>query len=638
MACVPLVLLAGCPQKQAGNGVAANATAPETTAPVQSAASAPATTQAQSAEIAAKTARAAKIQQIIRQSESSYRSGVNNYQRGRLEAARTDFDFAVDLILTSGMDVKSDPQLSDEFDHLVDAINSLEMTALKQGTGFSAPIEAAPLDAADQVTFPANAALTAKVQEELKTTQSDFPLVVNDYVAGFISYFSNSPAGHAHLQRSLERAGKYKDMISKVLRDEGVPQDLIYLAVAESGFQPQVVNARSGAGGMWQFMPTQGVYGLSRNSYYDERFDPEKSSIAYAKYMKMLHNQFGDWYLAMAAYNWGAGNVQRAVMRTGYADFWELYRRNVLPQETKNYVPGIIAAIIMAKNPQQYGLEGMVPDPPVVSDTVKVNYAIDMRLVADLTGASLQQIVALNPSLLHMSTPRDMKFDLHLPVGTQEVYQKRIQGIPEDRRTSWRFHVVRVGESLDSIATSLHGRPAEIAETNDLAANAAISAGQELIVPIANAAVATHPLRYTTRSGDTLVTVADRFNISVEDLRRWNHLSSSTIAPHRSLAVVEPVHLAPATHVRATRGSRSKSGAKTRAGVKADTGAKAEARTKSGAKAKSGAGDRTEASVHAGKSSHSKAASGASKSSAKTSSHVAASSQTARPKHHAAHR
>jgi membrane-bound lytic murein transglycosylase D len=632
MACVPLVLLAGCPQKQAGNGVAANATAPETTAPVQSAASAPATTQAQSAEIAAKTARAAKIQQIIRQSESSYRSGVNNYQRGRLEAARTDFDFAVDLILTSGMDVKSDPQLSDEFDHLVDAINSLEMTALKQGTGFSAPIEAAPLDAADQVTFPANAALTAKVQEELKTTQSDFPLVVNDYVAGFISYFSNSPAGHAHLQRSLERAGKYKDMISKVLRDEGVPQDLIYLAVAESGFQPQVVNARSGAGGMWQFMPTQGVYGLSRNSYYDERFDPEKSSIAYAKYMKMLHNQFGDWYLAMAAYNWGAGNVQRAVMRTGYADFWELYRRNSLPQETKNYVPGIIAAIIMAKNPQQYGLDGMVPDPPVVSDTVKVDYAIDMRLVADLTGASLPQIVALNPSLLHMSTPRDMKFDLHLPVGTQEVYQKRIQGIPEDRRTSWRFHVVRVGESLDSIATSLHGRPAEIAETNDLAANAAISAGQELIVPIANAAVATHPLRYTTRSGDTLVTVADRFNISVEDLRRWNHLSSSTIAPHRSLAVVEPVHLAPATHVRATRGSRSKSGAKTRAGAKADTGAKAEARTKSGA------GDRTEASVHAGKSSHSKAASGASKSGAKTSSHVAASSQTARPKHHAAHR
>ncbi len=134
------------------------------------------------------------------------------------------------------MDLKTDPQLADEFDHLLNAVNSLEMAALKQGNGFSPVLEAAPLDAANEVTFPANAALTAKVTAELKTTQSDFPLVVNDYVAGFISYFSNSAAGHAHLLRSLERAGKYKEMISKNLRDQGVPQDLIYLAVAESGF------------------------------------------------------------------------------------------------------------------------------------------------------------------------------------------------------------------------------------------------------------------------------------------------------------------------------------------------------------------------------------------------------------------
>ncbi len=550
-ACLPLVLLGGCPRQQAGaaGGVPAKATAPAITAPQRAAPTAPAMTQAQSIDLAA---RANKVQQLIRQAEGAYSSGVENYRAGKLEAARSNFDMAVDLILTSGMDVKNDPRLSDEIEHLLDRINALEMSALKQGTGFSEPIEAAPLDAADEVTFPSNAALTAKVEDELKTTQSDFPLVVNDYVAGFISYFSNSPAGHAHLVSSLERAGKYKDMISKVLREEGVPQDLIYLAVAESGFQPQALNARSGAGGMWQFMPT-GAYGLVRNAWVDERFDPEKSSRAYARYIKSLYDEFGDWYLAMAAYDWGPGYVQRSVMRTGYADYWELYRRNELPQETKNYVPGIIAAIIMAKNPQQYGLEGLVPDAPVVSDTVTVDYAIDLRLVADVTGASLSEIVALNPSLLRMSTPGDTEFDLHIPAGMQDVYLKRIQKVPEDKRSSWRFHVVRADESLDGIASSLHSRDSEIAAVNGMGANATLDAGDELVVPVTNVAAAQHPLHYTTRAGDTLVTVADRFNVSVEDLRRWNHLSSSTVRPHRTLAVSEPVHLAPATRLRAKR-------------------------------------------------------------------------------------
>ena len=578
-ACVPLVLLTGCPQQQAGapGAVSAKATAPTIPAPVQTPAPTSAMTQAQTDEQAAKDR---KQQQLIAQVEGAYHSGVNNYRAGRLEAARSDFDLAVDAMLTSGLDLKSDPQLSDEFDRLVNQINSLEMSALKQGSGFSEPVEAAPLDAADEVTFPANAALTAKVQEELKTTQSDFPLVVNDYVAGFINYFSNSKEGHAHLLRSLERAGKYKDMISKTLREEGVPQDLIYLAVAESGFQPQALNARSGAGGMWQFMPT-GAYGLARNGWVDERFDPEKSSRAYAKYIKSLYNQFGDWYLAMAAYNWGPGNIQRSVMRTGYADFWELYRRNALPQETKNYVPGIIAAIIMAKNPKQYGLEGLVPDPAVVSDTVSVDYVVDLRLVADLTDVSVGEIVALNPSLLRMTTPGDADFDLHLPAGTRDSFLKRIKDIPEDKRTSWRFHVVRAGESLDSIATSFHGHPQEIAAANAITADAAVTTGEELIVPVPAAIALPHPLHYTTKAGDTLVTVADRFNVSVEDLRRWNHLSSSKIAPRRLLYVSQPIRLAPVTHVRAKR-SRTAAGTtvtkKTVAATATKSSAKAPAR------------------------------------------------------------
>jgi membrane-bound lytic murein transglycosylase D len=549
IACAPLVLLAGCPQQVAPVALPAQAAAPTIATPTPDKAAA----DLAQAQAAAEAARARKAQQLIDQAEGDYRSGVDNYRGGRLEAARSDFDAAVDLMLTSGMDLKADPQLSDEFERLLNQINSLEMSALKQGNGFSEPLEAAPLDAADEVTFPPDAALTAKVAEELKTTQSDLPLVVNDYVAGFISYFTKSKVGHATLVHSLQRAGKYKDMISQDLRDQGVPQDLIYLAVAESGFQPQAVNRGSGAGGMWQFMPFQGVYGLTFNAWYDERFDPEKSSQAYARYMKMLYNQFGDWYLAMAAYNWGPGNVQRAVMRTGYADFWELYKRNALPTATKNYVPGIIAAAIMAKNPKQYGLEDMVPDPPVAADTVSVDYAVDLRLVADVTNATLGEVVELNPSLLRMTTPQDTDFDLHLPAGTRDLFLKRIQQIPEGKRASWRFHVVRAGESLDTIATSYHDRPSEIASANALAPDASINTGDELVVPVAVAIAAPHPLHYITRAGDTLVTVADRFNVSVENLRRWNHLSSSTIKPQRSLFVSQPVRLAPAAHTSAKK-------------------------------------------------------------------------------------
>jgi membrane-bound lytic murein transglycosylase D len=557
-ACVPLVFLTGCPedktaQTKAPGKVPAQATAPVTASPAAAnAAQAPPST----AQTVQDAAAAYKSQQLINSVEQTYRNGVNNYRAGHLEAARADFDSAVDLMLTSGLDLKGDPQLNDEFEHLLDAVNSLEIAALKQGNGLSPVIEAAPLDAANEVTFKSDAALNARLNAELKTTQSDFPLVINDYVAGFISYFTSSTGGHAHLLRSLERAGRYKDMISRDLREEGVPQDLIYLAVAESGFQPQALNAHSGAGGMWQFMPFAGAYGLTRNGWFDERFDPEKSSRAYARYMKELFNQFGDWYLAMAAYNWGPGNVQRAVMKTGYADFWELYRRGVLPAETRNYVPGIIAAIIVAKNPTQYGLDNLNPDPPVLFDTITIDYAIDLHLVADVTNASLQEIVALNPSLLRMSTPNDVSFDLHVPPGARDAYLTRIKEIPEEKRSSWRFHVVRAGESLDAIAATLHVRVSEIAETNSIASGESLDEGDELIIPVATATT-THAQRYTVRRGDTLITVADRFGVSVEQLRRWNRVSSNHITPGHVITVSEPVKLAPGTRVRG-KSSRSK--------------------------------------------------------------------------------
>lgn len=596
LACAPLVLLAGCPQDKAGQAAAPGKISPQKTAPMASnsgaapAGQTAARTGAQSSEDPAK---AQSIQQLIARAEQSYHNGVENYRAGHLEAARADFDSAVDQMLTSGLDLKSDPQLSDEFEHLLDAVNSLEIAALKQGNGLSPALEAAPLDTANEVTFPPNAALTAQLSAELKTTQSDFPLVVNDYVAGFISYFNNNAAGHAHLLRSLERAGKYKEMIQRILREEGVPQDLIYLGVMESGFQPQALNAHSGAGGMWQFMPFAGAYGLERNGWVDERFDPEKSSRAYARYVKSLYNQFGDWYLALAAYNWGPGYVQRAVMRTGYADFWELYRRGMLPAETKNYVPGIIAAVIMEKNPARYGLDKIVPEAPVISDTVTVDYSIDLPLVADLTGATLQEIVALNPSLLRLNTPQDTPFDLHIPTGTLQAFQARVKEIPTDKRSTWRFHVVKAGESLEAIASMLHARVADINEANDIAKDDPPEPGDELVVPV-TIATPTRTQHYKVRRGDTLVTVADRFGVTVEDLRRWNHLSSNTVQAGHTLAVSEPVRMAPHSRARRTsvsagksRRSSSKSSATSHTTTRHSTTKVASKKTKSSSKSKS---------------------------------------------------
>jgi membrane-bound lytic murein transglycosylase D len=572
--CAPLTLFCvGCPSNDplagtAGSPVKTSAKqtaptiAPAPQAKPQTGAQAPAAppqSQAAATAVQAADQNAVKAQQLISKAEAIYSSGVENYRGGRLDAARMDFDFAVDTMLTSGLNLKSDGPLADEFDRLVNAVNALEMAALKQGNGFSPKLDAAPIDAENDITFAPNPELVAKLKTELNV-QSDLPLIINDQVAGYIGIFSNSTSFRNHMAASLERVGKYKTMIQKVLAEESVPQDLIYLAVAESGFQPQALNARSGAGGMWQFMPT-GAYGLTRNGFFDERFDPEKSSRAYARYIKSLYGQFGDWYLAMAAYDWGPGNIQRAVQRTGYADFWELYRRNAMPKETRAYVPQILAAVIMAKNPEKYGLDKVIPDEPVLYDTVNLDYAIDLRLAADVTGATVQELVGLNPSLLRLSTPRDMSFDLHIPLGTSQLFKDRLKDIPEDRRASWRFHIVKPGETLNGIAESLHAKVSEIAATNGISTQDPMGVDDELVVPVAAANGGDNPLRYTTRRGDTLVTVADRFNVTVDELRRWNNLKTGALLPGHAMYVAEPVRLGPSMRTRG-RSAPAKKGRK----------------------------------------------------------------------------
>ncbi len=486
---------------------------------------------------------------LIGQVEKQYKAGEENYKADHLEAAKQNFDDAFNLLLESPLEIRSDERLQAEFDLLLDRVNGLELEALQQGDGFTEQkSEPAPIDEANEVSYPVDETIKAKAEAEVKETHSDLPLMMTDPVASYINYFSTR--GRGTLENALARGGRYREMIQRILKEEGAPQDLIYLAQAESGFHPLAVS-RAGARGMWQFMGTRARgYGLQRNWWVDERQDPEKATRAAARHLRDLYNEFGDWYLAMAAYNSGPGTVQSAVKRTGYADYWELYKRNVLPKETRNYVPIILAVTIMAKNPMQYGLEEVTPESPVPYETVKIDYPVDLRLVAECVDVSAGTLQDLNPSLLRWTTPKDQSFDLHLPTGTKDRYMAAISAIPPDMRVWWRYHSVTPGETLASVARVYRTTPQAIAQANGISQNEELTSESKLIIPVApgkhaanedGATYSSHLTRYRVRKGDTVQRVADNFGVPAAMVRRWNHLKGNSVGGRHVLYVHLPM-------------------------------------------------------------------------------------------------
>jgi membrane-bound lytic murein transglycosylase D len=463
--------------------------------------------------------------------EEKFASGEQNFKAGHLDAARRDFNDAVDWMLESGYDPNSDPRLSELFRHVVDSVYSYELQAFRAGDGFQeTPAVPAPIDEVAEMTFPVDPRLKDRAEQAAKTASHDLPLTVNDEVLSFLNFFQ-TPRGKAIVETGLRRSGRYRDMISRVLKEEGVPQDLIYLAQAESAFQPLALS-RAGARGIWQFVPWRGnEYGLKRSWWVDERQDPEKATRAAAQHLRDLYGLFGDWYLAMAAYNCGPGNVQKGVERTGYADFWELYRRNVLPRETKNYVPIIVALTLIAKDAAHYGVQTEL-DQPVPTDMVKPGRAIDLRLVAETIDVDSETLRSLNPSLLRMATPDDPSFELRLPKGTAQKFSAEIADIPPEKWVSWRRHRVEAGETLTSLAKKYHVTAPAIAAANSLGRTDVLSPGDKLIIPASQpvAESKSRLVRYRVRKGDTLGGIADQFSVSPEELRKWNGLKTARVS------------------------------------------------------------------------------------------------------------
>jgi membrane-bound lytic murein transglycosylase D len=467
---------------------------------------------------------------LVDKVQAAYDAGQREIKAAHLDKAQADFDLAADLILKSGFPADFDPQLAKLSDEIGEATQPGDQDASNAGNDqeeSETPAEPAPIEEIADLTLPAgDPHLALKAEKELISVRHDLPLTVNDSVLQYLSFFTTT-RGRAIVSRGLDRAGRYDVMIRRVLKEEGVPQDLIYLAQAESAFLPQAVS-RAGARGIWQFMPYRGEeYDLERTYWVDDRSDPEKATRAAAHHMRDLYAMFGDWYLVMAAYNSGPLNVQRAIERTGYADFWELQKRKALPKQTQNYVPIILAMALVAKDPADYGVQ-VNPEKPAQLETVKLDHSISLQLVADASGADLDDLRLLNPQLLRNVTPNDPGFQLKLPAGAAKSFEENVQQVPQDKWTSWRLHPAEQGETLSDIARHYRVTVSAIESANHLEPHATVPSGFLLNVPAQPPVV--RLVSYRVQRGDTLEGIAGRFDVTVDQLKRWNHISGAHVS------------------------------------------------------------------------------------------------------------
>ena len=432
---------------------------------------------------------------LILQANERFQRGKRYYQAKDAVAARQEFNAAIDLMLEASDHSPADRlEYERRLEELAETIHRFDLADLGASDDLAeGKFEKAPLEDLLEMTFPVDPNSKDRIREQVSATVSQLPLSLNDMVLGYINYFSNR--GFQTIVAGMKRSGRYRPMIQRILDEEGVPQELIHLAQAESGFIPRAMS-RKAAGGMWQFVKFRGnEYGLTQTKHTDERMDPEKATRAAARHLRDLYNQFGDWYLAIAAYNCGPGVVDRAVERTGYADFWELRRRAVLPAETTNYVPIILAMTIMEKNAAAYGLEGIQLDPPLEYDTVAMASPTSMALLSDITETGMAELAVLNPAVLKTMVPE--KFEVHVPKGTGNLLVSTLQAVPAEHRDSWRMHRVGTGETLATIGKRYGANPSSIISANNLAAAEPVE-GDRLLIPAA-ARPEAPPVRVTAR-------------------------------------------------------------------------------------------------------------------------------------------
>ncbi|HSM07808.1 MAG TPA: LysM peptidoglycan-binding domain-containing protein [Gemmatimonadota bacterium] len=374
----------------------------------------------------------------------------------------------------------------------------------------------------------------------------EIPLEMNEQVERWIEYFTTGD-GRVRFRIYLERAGQYEAMIRERARAAELPEDLLYLALIESGMNPNAYS-RSRAVGLWQFMTATGrAYGLEVDYWLDERRDPFLATEAAIAHLGDLYERFGSWYLAAAAYNAGAGRVSRGIRRVGSDDFWDLADSRVLHPETRNYVPKLLAAATIARNPERYGFDDVVPMPPIEFDVVQVPDATSFDVLAEAAGTSEDVIKALNPQFVRQVTPPQRAVEVRVPPGMAAEFSTAYAQIPPDERVTWLEHRVTRGQTLGAIAGRYGTSVSAIRAANNNVNPRRLQIGQRLVIPrdrgtrmaasgggatsSATAALADGPVTVTVRNGDTLWSIARRYGTSTSALMASNGLSSSVIHP-----------------------------------------------------------------------------------------------------------
>ncbi len=412
----------------------------------------------------------------------------------------------------------------------------------------------------------------------------DIPIVINDRVIAWMDYFQG--AGRKHFKRYLERSGRYVPLMRKILAEEGVPQDLIYISLIESGFN---VHARSHANavGPWQFIRSTGKrYGMRIDGWVDERRDPYLATHAAAQYYKYLYGEFGDWYLAMAGYNAGEGRVGRGLKKTGARDFWELAgHKRVLRAETRDYVPKFIAAAIIAKMPERFGFSGVELQDPFEFEIVEVETQTDLSVIAKCAGVEKTEIRDLNPHLHRGATPyRRKNYKVRVPVKTSKKFNLAYAKLPKSERIQIVRYRVKGGDTLSGIArrygVSLH----TLASANNIKSRSyrSLRKGKTLVIPLGSSAKARYAkqspsrsgggggkkfVRHNVRSGETAGTIAEKYRVSTRDLKRWNNLNRRlTVRVGQKLKIYTRVASASGS-----RGSSSKGGSVTHKVLRGET-------------------------------------------------------------------